>query len=330
MKKHKRNLVNKSIVVGLMVWLLLGTGLAAAGTLTVSLQPGLDGNGTILADSLTKAELLERSVDINVPAAVGTVADNTVLFNLSVIKPGDYYIRLNNRSDYLIPTLIDDPTKDISQFVGRTLRVSVIGNLSDPVYIFKTYFNGLGPVNCSDGWQASPDSYIKLSLKTDPQKLEVNGFEIYKAVSNYQIATYYKYIDYTPTTPNHPSTSTSTNQPFSKWVFSHGADYNGNDSKCSNCHGNLNTKPASFSDITVNNGFCYRCHYARPSIPAIVWLVQEDVCPYHPHASPPESMITPTPTATPTQIPTPTPKTPAFEALPAIAVLLMAVLVKRR
>jgi hypothetical protein len=318
------------IIAVFAICLILGTGLAAAGTLTVSLQPSLDGKGDIIrAISITKAELLERNVDINVPAAVGTVvSDNMVLFNLSVIKPGDYSIRLNNRSDDIFPTRIDDPTKDISQFVGRTLRVSVIGNLSDPIYIFKTYFNGLGHVNCSDGYQASSDSYIKLSLKTNPQKLEVNGFEIYKTVSNYQIATY-KYIDYTPTTPNHPSTSTSTNQPFSKWVFSHGADYNGNDSKCSNCHGNLNTKPASFSDITVNNGFCYRCHY--PTIPTIVWLVQEDVCPYHPHAT---STSTSIPTTT--SIPKPTasltttsaPATPGFEALSAIAALLAIVLIK--
>ncbi len=44
---------------------------------------------------------------------------------------------------------------------------------------------------------------------------------------------------------------------------SHGNDYGGNDSKCSTCHGNLDTKPSKFSEITVNNGFCFRCHYGK-------------------------------------------------------------------
>ncbi len=333
MKKHIRNLVNKSIVVGLVVSLILGTGLAAAGTLTVSLSPSLDSKGDIIrAISITKAELLEANVFVTAPAAVGTVvSDNMVLFNLSGIAPGDYFIRLNNRSDEIFPTRIDDPTKGINQFVGQTLRVSVISsNLSDPVYIFKTYLNGLGPVNCSDGYQVSQNSYIRLSLKTDPQKLEVNGFEIYQELYDYIIGGR-RLLDYTPTTPIHPSTSTSTSPLFSKWVFSHGDDYNRNDSKCSSCHGNLETKPASFSDIAVNNGFCYRCH-SGPYIP-IVWLVQEDVCPYHPHAistttSIPTQTSTPKPTASLTT--TSAPATPAFEALLAISALLMAVLIRRR
>ncbi len=315
--------IKYSVIAVFVIWLVLGTELAAAGTLTVTLEPSLDGKGDIIrAISITKAELLEVHAIITKPAAMGTVtSDNSAQFDLSSIKPGDYFIRLNNRSDDIFPTRIDDPTKEISQFAGQTLRVSVIGNLSDPVYIFKTYFNGLGPVNCSDGWKESSDSYIKLSLKTNPQELEVNEFGIY----DNQIAAG-KVLDYTPTAPNHPNTSTSTNPPFSKWVFSHGADYGGNDSKCSDCHGNLDAKPASFSEITVNNSFCYRCHY--PFIPTIVWLVQEDVCPYHPHMAPP--MITPTPTATPTATPTPTPKTPSFEVISAIVALVIVFLIARK
>ncbi len=313
------------IIAVFVILLALCTGLASAGTLTFSLSPSLDSKGDIIrAISITKAELLDVNVTITEPAAIGTVvSDNTAQFDLSDVKPGDYFIRLNNRSDYIFPTRIEDPTKDINQFVGQTLRVSVIGNLSVPVYIFKTYLNGLGPVNCSDGYQVSPNSYIKLSLKTNPQELEVNGFRIYPGVYDYVIGVW-RILDYTPTTPSHPSTSTSTSPPFSKWVFSHGDDYGGNDSKCSNCHGSLDTKPASFSEITVNNGFCFRCHYG-PYLPSIVWLVQEDVCRYHPHPLPlpSEVMTTSTPTAKPTAaLSTTTQTTPAFEAISALLIVL--------
>ncbi len=320
-----------NIIAGLLMILLIsGTGLASAGTLTVSLSPSLDSKGDIIrVISITKAELLDTKVEITAPAAIGTVvSDTTAIFNLSGVKPGDYFIRFNNRSDDIFPTLIDDPNKDINQFLGQTLRVSVIGNLSDPVYIFKTYLNGLGPVNCSDGYQVSQNTYMRLSLKTNPQRLEVNDVEIYQR--EIYIIGIRTLIDYTPTTPNHPSTSTSTNPPFSKWVFIHSIDYNGNDSKCSTCHGNLGTKPASFSEITVNSGFCYRCH-SGPYMPTMVWLVQLDDCPYHPHATTISTSI-PTLTSTPTASLTATsaPTTPAFEALSAIAALLAVILIKKK
>ncbi|VVB90384.1 Uncharacterised protein [uncultured archaeon] len=59
MEKYKRNLVNKFIVVGLVIWFILGTGLAAAGTLTLTLEPSLDGKGDIRATSIAQA-LLSR------------------------------------------------------------------------------------------------------------------------------------------------------------------------------------------------------------------------------------------------------------------------------
>ncbi len=314
---------------------LLGIGLASAGTLTVSLSPSLDSKGDIIkAISITKAELVEANVFVTDPTAVPTYAgtvksDSSVQFDLSGIAPGDYFIRLNNRSDNTFPTRIDDPTKNINQFVGRTLRISVIGNLSNPVYIFKTYLNGLGPVNCSDGYQVSQNSYIQIALKNNPQKLEVHEFNIVQHKDLYGIGAR-TLLDYTQTIPYHPSTPTSSSSPFSKWVFSHGSDYGGNDSKCSSCHGNLSTKPASFSEITVNNGFCYRCH-SGPYMPMMVWLVQEDVCPYHPHATSTPVSI-PTLTSTPLASITATyaPTTPAFEGLSAIAALVVVFRCRQR
>ncbi len=53
------------IIAVFVICLVLSTGLASAGTLTVSLEPSLDGNGTIKATSITKAVL--SSVDGALP-----------------------------------------------------------------------------------------------------------------------------------------------------------------------------------------------------------------------------------------------------------------------
>ncbi|WAM22682.1 MAG: hypothetical protein OI715_00885 (plasmid) [Candidatus Methanoperedens sp.] len=359
MKKHKRNLVNKSIVAGLVVSLILGTGLAAAGTLTVSLSPSLDNKGDpIRATAITKAVL--SSPDGALPDGsfvisksgyrgtynpafktaykTATIINGTAQFNLSAEDAGDRFIRINDLNDNLIPTRIDEPTKGIVQFVGQNLRVSVIGSLSDPTYRIKTFPNPI--VKCINGGDLMIDSaYIILSLKVNPQRLEIHYlinslFESHPGSfsGNIMIVSSERLTNFTPTSPTHPSTSISTNPPFSQWVFgkgSHGGEYSGNESKCSICHGNLDTRPVSFSEITVNNGFCFRCHYGKDGPDA--GFASQIVClkPY----MPPELMRTPTqtPTAKPTAIPTTaTPKTPAFEALLAISALLIALLIRRR
>lgn len=177
--------------------------------------------------------------------------------------------------------------------------------------------------------------YIVLPLKTKPQKLEINGVsegllesQLGNFSGNIILISAGSIIDYTPTTPIHPSTSTSINPPFSKWVISHGDDYGGNDSKCSSCHGNLDAKPSSYSEVANNKSFCYMCHYGKSGTGT--GFAGQVGC-MHPYPAPPESMITPTPTASPTAIPTtPTPKTPAFETLSSIAALVAVLLFRRR
>ncbi|MCX9011066.1 MAG: hypothetical protein OIN66_08085 [Candidatus Methanoperedens sp.] len=90
---------------------------------------------------------------------------------------------VNNLHGDLIPTRIDDPTKDIHQFVGEKLRVSVVGNLSDPTYLIETFTQGQGEhpaVSYSDGSDSrhvlgrfGGDVYIILLLKGNPQRFQV-------------------------------------------------------------------------------------------------------------------------------------------------------------
>jgi hypothetical protein len=250
---------------------------------------------------------------------------------------------VNNLSGDFIPARIDDPTKDIRQFVGPKLRVSVIGNLSDPTYRIETFTTGQGEhptVSYSDGNYSpevlSPydgDVYTVLSLKTNP------SFQVI-TLGAPRLGREQKILDYTPTAPTHPSTSTSINPSFSKWMFgegSHGVDYGGNDSKCSTCHSNLDTKSSKFSEITVNNGFCFRCHYGKGGseegfvvdtiglgIGTPASTTKPTTVPYTPMTATEKSPAVPT-TTTPA-----TPKTPAFEALSAIAALLAVLLIGRK
>ncbi len=312
--------MNKSIM-GLLIWLVLVTGLVAAqtgGKLTLSLQPSLDGDGSIKATSITKAELLGTDGTV---VKTATIIGVNAQFDLSGVAAGDYFIRVNGLADDLVPTRIDDPTKDINQFVGQKLRVTVTGSLSDPTYRIKTFSKGQGEqpvVGYSDGATLTPEryAYVILSLKTSPQKLEIRV-----------LGTAYQLNSYTPSMATHPNVSTAINPPSSGWMLNsetphHGDIYNGTASNCNVCHINMDTKPASFSLVSNTNGWCYRCHNGKGGdgsgfIDTAAAL----------------AAATPTVTATTaatTAAPTATPSTPAFEGILAISALLVVILVRRR
>ena len=306
------------IATGLLICFSLSMAVQAAaeGKLMLSLQPGLDGEGNVRATSITQAELIspDGTVRIN-----GIVSGGTAAFNLSGIDAGDYFIRVNGLADDLVPTRIDDTTTVINQFVGQKLRVTVIGNLSDPAYRIQTFSRGQGEhpvVMYSDGSNETPEqyAYVLLSLKMSPQKMEINV-----------IGTASRLNSYSPTTATHPSIATAVNPAFSDWMLgenSHAYVYNGTDSKCNGCHINMDTKPADFTQIKTISGWCYRCHYGKAGVDN--GFIDATAL----------SAVTPTPTSTPvptTAAPTATPKTPAFEAILAIsALLLITVLARRR
>lgn len=313
MNSQRKHLLNKSLIV-LVVWLTLCIGLVAAqtttGRLTLSLQPGLDGKGDIKATSITSAELLGLDGAV---IKTATLTGGKAQFDLGSIAGGNYFIRVNNLADDLVPTRIDDPLKATNQYVGQKLRATVIGNLSDPTYTISTHSKGQGHhpvVRYADGVIEAPERYcyVLLYQKTSPQKMEIRVLGTADLVTTFS-----------PRTATHPSTPTSANPSFSTWLIfgkSHGIDYNGTDSKCNTCHINLDTKPANFSKVTSGNGWCYRCHYGKGGddngfLDTI-------------------ALIAATSTSTETAAPTATPKTPAFEALLAISALLIMVLVRRR
>ena len=302
-----------------IVILLFSMGFVAAQTstsiLAITLQPSLDSGGVIKVTSITKTELLNTDGSV---ANAAVVANNVAKFNLSELHTGDYFVRINDLSDDLIPTRIDDITKSINQFVGQKLRASIIGSISDPIYKIDTFSKGQGKhpiIRYSDGTNIMPESYayIILSLKTDPKTLEIRtlgtGSELNK---------------YTPDQSNHPNSATWTNRSFENWILSDHADnYNGSDSRCNMCHPNLGQKPTNLSDVKIGNGWCYRCHYGKGGVD--LGFIDKNVT-VKPQLTTVEA-TTVQPTVTP--LSTVTQKAPAFGILLAISILVIVSLIRK-
>lgn len=237
-----------------------GSAFAAAGTLTLSLEPSLDGGGDVKAPSITKAELLSTAGAV---VKTATLKAGAAQFDLSSVKAGDYFIRVNGLAADLVPTRIDDPTTSVTQFVGKKLRATVIGSVADPTYRLKTYSKGQqehAVVKYSNGSNATPEryAYVVLSLKTTPQKIEVRTLGTAALLSSYS-----------PASPSHPGPGTPA---FASYILggkNHGKDenYGGTDTKCNTCHGNLDTRAAQFKSIATNNGWCFRCHAGKGGDP---------------------------------------------------------------
>lgn len=329
MNRYILGLMSKSIAVGLIIWLTLGTGLVvaqlsggAAGNLTLSLQPALDSDGDIKATTITSAELLSISGAV---VKTATITGGTAQFDLSGVTAGDYFIRVNGMADDLVPARIDDPTKAISQFVGQKLRVTVIGDVDNPTYRIDTYSRGQGEhsvVGYSDGAVPVPEryAYVLLSLKTSPQELEIRV-----------LGTAALLTSFSPGSATHPSTAITKYPSSSTWMVMtagsthHSEDYNGTDSECNICHVNMDTKPARFQDVTTGNGWCYRCHYGKGGVDnGFIDTTPSGQTPV------PTVTIQPSPTATKTAVPTATATIPAFEAFLAVSAVLAALLLVRR
>ncbi len=233
---------------------------AAGGTLTLRLEPSLDGGGDIKAPSITKAELLNTAGAV---VKTATLNAGAAQFDLSNMKAGNYFIRVNGLAADLVPTRIDDPAKSVSQFVGKKLRATVIGSVADPTYRLKTYSKGQqehAVVKYSNGSNATPEryAYVVLSMKTTPQKLEVRTLGTAALLSSFS-----------PASPTHPGPGTPA---FASYVLggkNHGKDenYGGTDAKCNTCHGNLDTRAAQYKSIVINNGWCFRCHAGKGGDP---------------------------------------------------------------
>ena len=219
------------------------------GNLTLKLEASLDGGGDIKATTLTKGVMQNVS---GTTVSAGTIIGGNLVFNLSGVSKGDYFIIVNDILTDKVPTRINDATKEYTQTVGQKFRSSFIKSGTDSLYRIKTYLQGQGEHalrKYSDGSNLTNYAWIILSYKASPVKLEIRTLE-----DNRLLFT--------------PSASNQGPHAFAKWIMggtNHGKGPGGvlaaTTAQCGSCHANFNTKPATWSQITATNGSCYKCHY---------------------------------------------------------------------
>ena len=232
-------------------------------TLSLTLEPNLNHEGDIKAESITNADLLDTD---GMVVATGTISmdGTTAMFDLSGVMMGDFFIEVNGLGDDLVPTRIDDPSVNLDQFVGEDLRQSLIGSLEDPTYRILTFSKGQGEhpvVKYSDGTPVSPEefNYDLITLKTNPQGLEINVLGTAEPVNSF-----------IPSLTFHPFPASFPN--LSTWILgsvteldeqlNHGETEELDDTPCMGCHDGLaGPPPASHADITTTDGWCFNCHF---------------------------------------------------------------------
>ncbi len=226
----------------------------AAPKLTLTLNTTMDGISTPIVNNITSAVLLDK---LGNTVATATLPDSmTAQFILTGISPADYFIEVNGLAGDLLPTRIDSNASDINQSAGLRLRNSIIGDISNPTYRIKVYPAGLNShpvVNYATGLNETIHNFVIVPGSTS--RIEVRVLNTSAELSNFST-----------TNPNHNGLPAS----FQTWILdfpgaqtNHGRAYNNTDSNCSGCHGNLDTKPAAYSDITTSNGWCFKCHYGK-------------------------------------------------------------------
>jgi hypothetical protein len=212
---------------------------AAIPTLTLALATSLNGTGVVKATTLTKAELLNA---FGTRVAMATITAGKAIFPLTGLTTGHYYIRVNSLNQDLVPTRITNVLASTNQFVGTTLRNTVIGPLADPTVRMKTFALGQSQhpvVAYTTGASQTRYAYSILYLKTSPQQFQVRVLGKASLLAKM---------------------NADGPHSFATWMMGSSSHGTSNGS-CTGCHGNMMSKPATYSGISAGNGWCYKCHY---------------------------------------------------------------------
>ncbi len=215
------------------------TGGPAGFTLTAGLDATLNRAGASKATAITTAELLNGSGAV---VKTATITAGSAVIDMTGLATGDYFIRINNLNDDLVPTRLDSVSANQTQFIGQQLNQTVVGTLASPTYRMLTYSKGQGKhavVNYTNGATSTPERYVYVlfALKASPRRTDIRVLGTGALLSSL----------------NH------ANHSFPAWIMtSHvsGAD----DNNC-DCHSPISSKPGSYNSIGESNGFCYQCHY---------------------------------------------------------------------
>jgi len=222
--------------------------------LVLRLDSTLDGpDDNVKATVITDAVLLSTT---GTTVKTATIGFGAAVFDLSGVAAGDYFIRVDGDADDLVPTRIDDPTKNVEQRVGQKLRASYVQPAVGAGYRINTWSAGQGesPISAySDGGIIPNEQpYVIVTLGTPKIEFKVLG-------------TAAPLSSYTPTSNVHASNG----EAFYNWLLkTNGLDQHGvyvlgvdgGTTVCQGCHANLGTKPTSYSSVAPTNGWCFQCH----------------------------------------------------------------------
>lgn len=215
--------------------------ITAVPVLNLSLSTSLNGTGVVKATTLTKGELINTA---GVRVAMATIAAGKASFPLTGVTAGHYYIRVNSLNQDLVPTRITNPAITLNQFVGTTLRTTVLGTLASPNVKMTTFTLGQSQhavVAYTTGAAQPRYAYSILYLKTNPLQFQVRVLGKGTLLA-------------TLSAGGGPHT-------FATWLMGPTSHGTGGTSGCTGCHGNMSTKPATYAACNADNGWCYKCHY---------------------------------------------------------------------
>lgn len=218
-------------------------------TLTLSLDPTLDDSeDAVKATAISTAVLLDKT---GLQVAGATVVGGSAIFSLEGMVAGDYFIEVNGDTEDLVPTRIDDPSQSLTQRAGASLRPSFIGTASTLLYRIKTFSAGQSQspvVRYSDNTAIDGEQpYVLVTLPAPQIEIRVLG----TARSIQQLT---------------PQAMHAARNAFDGWLINtdgqphHGDEYNASPATCSNCHFEMDYRPAMSSAVQPFRGWCYKCH----------------------------------------------------------------------
>lgn len=213
----------------------------SSANLTLSLDATLNTTGTSKATSLTSAQLLDTTGAV---VSTGTISSGVAAIPMSGLSAGNYFIRVNNLSNDLVPTRITNPTTALAQRVSNMLNISTIGPTSTPTYKIVTWSLG----------QSRPSIVGFLTGATAPPTRYAYGIISLTGTVTFEtraMGTAAPLASYSP--PSNGEHNELT------WLIGANGHRASAGSSCLGCHGS--TKPAAYTSVRTSTGWCYKCHY---------------------------------------------------------------------
>jgi len=228
---------------------------AAVPRLILQLSTALDDG----RQGVVRISTIRRGVLVDTTGAVvstARVTNGIARFPLTGLAPGYYFIRLNGRGiTDPVPTLIENPSVDMRQYVGKRLRQTVIGTLNAPKYRIRTWSVGQGypqVVKYTDGLTATPAGNAFLIMEPAAGWLEFRYLDTAELINSYRHGSYHDFATFIIGPLSHKTSAFN----------------------CVGCHGPrpLTDKPPLYSQTKRRYGWCYKCHYG-PSGPGSAGIV---------------------------------------------------------